>query len=97
MIVAGDLMVKPSQNDVQRTMDKLEKIVKSKGALVFARIDHRAEAKQAGMYMNDEQLLIFGKPKAGTRIILNDPRSGLDLPMKILVYKDFENGIKLRS
>jgi len=89
-LFAGDLVVKQSGNDVQTTMDKLEKIVKSKGAVVFARIDHRAGAKKAGMDMNDEQLLIFGKPRAGTRIMLNDPKAGLDLPMKILVYKDFE-------
>ncbi len=94
-LFAGDLVVKQSKNDVQTTMDKLEKIVKSKGAVVFARIDHRAGAKKAGMDMNDEQLLIFGKPKAGTRIMLNDPKAGLDLPMKILVYKGFDGKTRI--
>jgi len=70
-------------------MDRIERAAKAKGMVIFARIDHRAQAKKAGMDMNDEELLLFGNPRAGTRIMLNDPRAGLELPMKILVYRDY--------
>ena len=86
---SGDLVVKEARGDVSSVMDRLVRIVKKNGATVFARINHRKGAQQAGMDMNDEQLLLFGKPRSDTRIMLNDPRAGLDLPMKILVYRDF--------
>ena len=87
---AGDLIVKESRHSVSETMDRLISLVKDKGLTVFDRIDHRKGAQKAGMDMNDEELLIFGNPRAGTRIMLNDPKAGLDLPMKILVYRDFK-------
>jgi len=89
LLHAGDLVIKEAHGDVGSVMNRLVKIVKEKGAVVLARIDHRQTARKAGMDMNDEQLLLFSRPRADTRIMLNDPRAGLDLPMKILVYRDF--------
>ena len=84
---AGELLVdKPSVHDVPATMDRLETIVKEKGMTVFARIDHQANAAGAGMVMPAAQLLIFGQPEAGTRMMQADVRTGLDLPLRVLVY-----------
>ncbi len=90
MLGAGDLIIKESRHSVSETMDRLTSLVKDKGLTVFDRIDHRKGAQKVGMDMNDEELLIFGNPRAGTRIMLNDPKAGLDLPMKVLVYRDFK-------
>ena len=35
-------------------------------------------------------MLIFGNPKIGTQAMQDDPRAGLFLPMKVLVYEDGE-------
>ncbi len=90
MLGADDLIIKESRYSVSETMDRLISLVKDKGLTVFDRIDHRKGAQKVGMDMNDEELLIFGNPRAGTRIMLNDPKAGLDLPMKILIYRDFK-------
>ncbi len=90
MLGADDLIIKESRYSVSETMDRLISLVKDKGLTVFDRIDHRKGAQKVGMDMNDEELLIFGNPRAGTRIMLNDPKAGLDLPMKVLVYRDFK-------
>jgi uncharacterized protein (DUF302 family) len=37
--------------------------------------------------MPPTKLLIFGNPKAGTPLMLAAPRTGLDLPLKILVWQ----------
>jgi uncharacterized protein (DUF302 family) len=79
---------KPSAHGVQETMDTLVSLVEEKGMTVFARIDHRANAQSIGKTLPDSQVLIFGNPQAGTRIMFNDPAAGLDLPLRMLVHAD---------
>jgi uncharacterized protein (DUF302 family) len=55
------------------------------GIKVFATIDQQAEAAAAGLTMPPTTLIIFGNPKAGTPLMLAQPQSGLDLPLKVLV------------
>jgi len=86
----SDLVKKPSAHSVKETMDRLEAVVKEKGMDVFSRIDHRANAESVGKTMPDSQLLIFGKPEAGTRIMMHDLAVGLDLPLRVLAYSDFD-------
>ena len=94
MALAGDDLVrKPSVHSVQETADRLEALVKEKGMTVFARIDHKANAESVGKEMPDSQLLIFGAPEAGTRIMLNDPAAGVDLPMRVLTYADSDGKV----
>jgi len=81
------LITKPSGNGGKETMDRLEAVVKEKGMTVFARIDHQQNAVGAGLEMPAAEVLIFGKPEAGTKIMNNDLRSGLDLPMRVLVHE----------
>jgi uncharacterized protein (DUF302 family) len=68
-------------------MDRLEAAVIAKGATVFARVDHAAGAQKIGETLSPEQVLIFGNPKLGTPLMQSDPRIGLDLPVKILVWE----------
>ncbi len=86
---AGDnLVVKQSAHSVAATLDRLEAILKKKGLTIFARVDHAAGAKKAGMAMKPTQLLIFGNPKMGTPLMLSNPRIGIDLPIKVLAWQD---------
>jgi len=86
--VGDDLVKKQSAHGVQETIDRLEALVTKKGMTVFARIDHRANAESIGKTLADSQVLIFGAPAAGTLIMQQDPRAGLDLPMRVLAYED---------
>jgi uncharacterized protein (DUF302 family) len=52
---------------------------------VFATIDQQAEALAVGMSMPPTTLILFGNPKAGTPLMLANPQSGVDLPLKALV------------
>ena len=82
------IVTKQSAVDVNTTMNRLEALVSKKGANVFNRINHQANAKKAGgVDMDEAQLLIFGKPKVGLKMMTKDPKAGLDLPLKMLVYK----------
>ncbi len=84
-----------SQFGVQKTMDRLEKTVKTAGMRVFARIDHAKGAEKIGKTLRPTQLLIFGSPKAGTPLMMSDQRVGIDLPLKALVWKDAEGHVWL--
>ena len=79
-----------SSSDVATTMDRLESAVTGAGATVMARVDHTAGAASVDMDLGPTQVLIFGNPKIGTQAMQDDPRAGLFLPMKVLVYEDAE-------
>ena len=55
------------------------------GIKVFATIDQQAEALTVGLTMPLTTLILFGNPKAGTPLMLAQPLSGIDLPLKVLV------------
>ena len=86
---------KPSHHWVDETVKRLQEILRSKSVTTFALIDHSGEAEKAGMKMPPTRLVIFGSPKAGTSLMLAQPRSGLDLPLKILVREDADGRVFL--
>ncbi len=90
LLADTDLVRKSSAHSVADTMDKLEQLVTGKGMTVFARIDHRANAESVGKSLPDSQVLIFGNPKAGTRIMLHDLAVALDLPLRVLAHADYD-------
>jgi uncharacterized protein (DUF302 family) len=55
------------------------------GIKVFATIDQQAEALAVGLTMPPTTLILFGNPKAGTPLMLAQPLSGIDLPLKLMV------------
>jgi uncharacterized protein (DUF302 family) len=78
----------PSAHSAKDTMDRLEAEVKAKGLTVFARIDHAAGAKEVGMALRPTELLIFGNARGGTPLMQALQTTGIDLPLKALVYED---------
>jgi len=78
----------PSAHGAKETMDRLEAEVKSKGMTVFARIDHAAGAKAAGLALRPAEVLIFGNAKGGTPLMQALQTTGIDLPLKALVWED---------
>lgn len=88
---ADGVVLTPSASDVKTTMDKLQKILTDKGVTIFARIDHAAGAKSIGQTLRPMEVLVFGNPKLGTALMQKNPETGLDLPLKALVFQA-ENG-----
>lgn len=86
---AGDnMVVKESAHSVAATLDRLAKILTSKGITVFTRVNHAAGAKKAGLELKPTELLIFGNPKLGTPLMMSNRKIGIDLPMKALAWED---------
>ena len=70
------------------TMTRLLDAIAARGLKVFARIDHAAAAREVGLELADEQVIVFGNPQAGTALMQLDPRIGIELPLRILVWED---------
>lgn len=78
----------PSPLSVTGTVERLCGLIAEAGATLFAVIDQSAEAERAGLPLRETTLLIFGNPAAGTPVMAAVPLAALDLPLKILVWKD---------
>lgn len=89
------LIVKKSPYSVADTLNRLEKLLQAKGVIIFARIDHAAGAKKAGMELRPTQALLFGNPKIGTPLMMANQRIGLDLPLKVVVWQDADGATQL--
>jgi uncharacterized protein (DUF302 family) len=72
----------------KETMDRLEAEISAKGMTVFARIDHGAGAADAGLELRPTNLIIFGNARGGTPLMQASQTSGIDLPLKALVWQD---------
>lgn len=84
-----------SNHDVTTTIDKLEKVLKTKGMTIFERVDHTTGAEKAGLLLRPTELLIFGNPKVGTPLMLCSQTAALDLPQKALAYEDEDGEVWL--
>jgi len=91
--VAKGIIDRASSHSVDQTVEKLKKILQSKGVTLFALVDHSGEAEKVGMKMHPTKLLIFGSPQAGTPLMLAAPSIAIDLPLKILVWEDGEGKV----
>lgn len=72
------------------TLRRLLDAIARRGLTVFAQFDHAAAAREAGMELADELVVVFGNPRAGTPLMQRDPKIGIELPLRLLVWKGGE-------
>ena len=86
--MADGLTTIPSSFGAKETMDRLETEVRARGLTIFARVDHAAGAAAVGMPLRSTEVLIFGNARSGTPLMEVNQSTGIDLPLKALVYED---------
>ncbi len=84
---ALEIVQKESKLSGEETVKRLVEAIKGKGLKVFTIVDHRSAAKEYGLDMHFEKVIIFGNPKVGTKFMLENPQVGVELPLRILVYE----------
>lgn len=92
---AAEIVQVAAARPVEATMDALQAAVEAAGLGVAARIDHAGAAASAALELRPEQVLIFGNPKVGTPAMQADPRAGLFLPLRVVVYEDADGQVWL--
>ena len=87
------ILNKSSNHSVGETLERLKRMLQTKGVTIFAIVDHSGEAEKVGLKMPPTKLVIFGSPKAGTPLMLAAPSTAIDLPLKILVWEDSQGKV----
>jgi uncharacterized protein (DUF302 family) len=92
----SDLVELESREAFEPTLERVANAIESHAMSIFARIDHAAGARSAGLAMPPTVVLLYGNPKGGTPLMLASPRAALDLPLRVLI-REAENGRVLVS
>ena len=69
-------------------MDRLEAEIRAQRMTVFARVDHAGGAAVVGLKLAPTELIIFGNASGGTPLMQASQTTGIDLPLKALVWED---------
>lgn len=90
------IITKESNQDFETSYAALKNaIVNNPNLSIVAELDHQANAESVGLDLRPTRLIIFGNPNLGTPLIQNERTIGLDLPQKMLVWKDGEGNVKV--
>ena len=84
----GTVLVTRSRFGYADTLNRLIGAIKRRGLTVFGQIDHAGAARAAGLELAAEEVVLFGNPRAGTPLMQSDPRIGVELPLRMLVWED---------
>lgn len=86
--VPADVLRLESANSFDETVVQLKADVTAKGIRLFDQIDQSALGAQAGLPVQRSTLIIFGNPPLGVQFLQSSPYSGLDWPVRMLVFED---------
>ena len=89
------VIVKPSKFSVKETIDRIQHFLESQGVTIYSRIDQQAELDKAGLQIAPLEFILFGKPKAGGPLMVENPVCALDLPLKIIAWEDKQHNVWL--
>lgn len=82
-----------SQFSVAETMNRVEETLKTMGIPVFAKFDHGKNAEEVGLQLRPNQVIVFGSPKVGTKLMQDNPSISIELPLKISVWEDAKGSV----
>jgi uncharacterized protein (DUF302 family) len=84
------ITIRPSKYAVKETMNRLVVFLQQHGAIIYVRINQQAEVNQTGVGLGPLEFLMFGSPKSGGPVMIENPVAALDLPFKIIAWEDKE-------
>ena len=85
-MMASELTIRDCTGTVPEALGRLTDALEQQAVRLFAVVDHAGAAREAGLELDDEVVAIFGNPTAGTALMQQDPRVGLDLPLRMLFW-----------
>ncbi len=88
MTINDFLIIQSVELPVKDFLNRIETALRDKGIKIFTRINHAQAAEEVGLSLQDEEVLIFGSPKVGTALMDENPAIGIELPLKILAWRN---------
>lgn len=80
-------LVQHSDKEVSDLVEALKTEIENNDLKVFSVIDHGKAAQEINEDLLPVTVVIFGNPEVGTKLMQCDPRMGIELPLKILVWQ----------
>ncbi len=77
-----------ASGDAELVEERLRGALDAHHLQLFARIDHAAGGRKAEVDLDANVLLIFGNVHVGTPLMQADPRVGVELPLRMLIWHD---------
>jgi uncharacterized protein (DUF302 family) len=85
---ANGVVAVKSAYAMNETVSRLKEDIAGKGLMFFQEVDQSKLAADAGIELRPSTLLVFGNPALGSQFITSNPQSGLDWPVRLLVFED---------
>src|SRR5262252_3573437 len=82
------MVERTASGDAEQVEARLREALDAHGLQLFARIDHAAGARKAGVELEADVLLIFGNTSVGTPLMQADPRVGIERPLRMLIWQE---------
>lgn len=84
----ASVLIKRSTIGYDETISALVAAIERRGLTVFAHIDHAAGAREAGLELDAEDVVLLGSPRNGTPLMQSDRRIGVELPLRVLLWRE---------
>lgn len=89
LTLSGDgIVLTKSAYAMADTITRITADIAAKEIMLFNVIDQAELGKAAGVDVRPSTLIIFGNPPLGTQFLTAKAESGLDWPVRLLVYED---------
>lgn len=82
------LFVYESLYSVDETVNRIEKQLQALNIPVFAHFNHGKNAKEVNLELPPTQVIVFGAPAVGTKLMQENPSIAIELPLRIAVWED---------
>lgn len=77
-----------SKHSVADTANRFAQLVEDKGLTLFSRISHSDNASKVDLELAPTEVILFGNPLVGTKLMQCAPTMAIDLPQKALIWQD---------
>lgn len=85
------LCIYKSHHSVEETIDRIEEQLRDLNIPVFARFDHGKNAKEVNLDLRPTQVIVFGAPAVGTKLMQANQSIAIELPLRIAVWEDTDH------
>lgn len=78
---------------VKETIQRIEDHLKAHNVPLFAKFDHAKNAEEVNLKLRPVEVIVFGSPAVGTKLMQENPSIAIDLPLKIVVWEDSKGSV----
>ena len=87
--------LRKSRYSVKETIDRLQSALEQHNITIYTRINQQHELQKIGQDIPPLEFLLFGNPKSGAPVMLENPMAALDLPLKVIAWQDEQKTVRI--